>query len=173
MLWHSVLYNVMFYDCEIQMSYWGIMQCSALKVEWHYLHLQGPTSFYASFLFGFFLLWRWRQFVPLKCWLTFIRLHSIMSQKTVFFITTTVQTSNPTLRCCISLTYWNVAAYLAVVIMQHCFVSGTGLSENGDIHLNPKMVKSLATNYVIQITCGQNHSLALTQSECHEFIAWK
>lgn len=57
--------------------------------------------------------------------------------------------------------------------MQHCFVSGTGLNENGDIHVNPKMVKSLATNYVIQITCGQNHSLALTQSECHKFIVWK
>ncbi|PNF22147.1 putative E3 ubiquitin-protein ligase HERC4 [Cryptotermes secundus] len=41
---------------------------------------------------------------------------------------------------------------------------GNGLGDNGDIQLNPKMIKSLATSHVIQITCGQNHSLALTQS---------
>jgi hypothetical protein len=63
----------------------------------------------------------------------------------------------------------NNTTYVAVIIMQHYFVSGTGLGENGGIQLNPKMIKSLATSHVIQITCGQNHSLALSQSECHEF----
>jgi hypothetical protein len=31
------------------------------------------------------------------------------------------------------------------------------------------MVKALATTFVIQITCGYNHNLALTQSKCYEF----
>jgi hypothetical protein len=33
---------------------------------------------------------------PPKCWLTFNRLHSVISQKTELFITTAVGTSNPT-----------------------------------------------------------------------------
>jgi hypothetical protein len=41
--------------------------------------------------------WRWRWHVPLKCWLTFNRLHGIISQKTELFIITTVRTSNPTI----------------------------------------------------------------------------
>jgi alpha-tubulin suppressor-like RCC1 family protein len=48
-------------------------------------------------------------------------------------------------------------------------ISGTGLHQNSDMQLNPKMIKALATSHVIQITCGYNHSLALTQSECYEF----
>ncbi|KAJ4427740.1 hypothetical protein ANN_25393 [Periplaneta americana] len=40
---------------------------------------------------------------------------------------------------------------------------GTGLAENNNTQLNPKMIKALATSHVIQITCGQNHCLALTQ----------
>jgi hypothetical protein len=40
--------------------------------------------------------WRWRWYIPLKCQLTFNRLHSAISQKTVLFITTAVRTSNPT-----------------------------------------------------------------------------
>jgi E3 ubiquitin-protein ligase HERC4 len=54
------------------------------------------------------------------------------------------------------------------MIMQYCFISGTGSIENNDMHSYPKMIKALATSHVIQITCGYNHSLALTQSECHE-----
>jgi hypothetical protein len=34
--------------------------------------------------------------VPLKHWLTFNRIHGVIYQKTVLFITTTVKTSNPT-----------------------------------------------------------------------------
>ncbi|XP_021936482.1 probable E3 ubiquitin-protein ligase HERC4 isoform X2 [Zootermopsis nevadensis] len=40
---------------------------------------------------------------------------------------------------------------------------GTGLGENNDMQLNPKMIKTLATSHVIQITCGYDHSLALTK----------
>ncbi|XP_069702468.1 probable E3 ubiquitin-protein ligase HERC4 isoform X3 [Periplaneta americana] len=47
---------------------------------------------------------------------------------------------------------------------------GTGLAENNNTQLNPKMIKALATSHVIQITCGQNHCLALTQNG--ELYAW-
>jgi hypothetical protein len=40
--------------------------------------------------------WRWRRYVPPERQLTFNRLHSIISQKTVLLITTAVRTSNPT-----------------------------------------------------------------------------
>ncbi|GFG40937.1 hypothetical protein Cfor_04032 [Coptotermes formosanus] len=41
---------------------------------------------------------------------------------------------------------------------------GTGSDENNDVQLNLKMIKALATTFVIQITCGHNHNLALTQN---------
>jgi hypothetical protein len=82
--------------------FWGIMPCSPLKVH-HFracrLHLHGwrvskpskklcllPAScWFLAWLT--FQPWRWRQHVPLKCWLTFNELHSIISQKTELFIT--------------------------------------------------------------------------------------
>jgi hypothetical protein len=49
------------------------------------------------FLAGLILRpWRWRQYVPLKHWLTFNGLHGVISQKIVLFITTAMITSNPT-----------------------------------------------------------------------------
>lgn len=51
-----------------------------------------------------------------------------------------------------------------------CFISGTGLGENNDMQLNPKMIKTLATSHVIQITCGYDHSLALTKGVFYEFF---
>ena len=40
-----------------------------------------------------------------------------------------------------------------------------GFDTKGQIVPVPKMIKTLATKHVIQIACGQNHSLALTNSE--------
>ena len=37
-----------------------------------------------------------------------------------------------------------------------------GLNIPDQINQSPKMIKSLATKQVIQIACGQNHSMALT-----------
>lgn len=33
------------------------------------------------------------------------------------------------------------------------------------INVNPKLVKALATKHIVQIACGQYHSLALTNSK--------
>lgn len=40
-----------------------------------------------------------------------------------------------------------------------------GFDTQGQIVPIPKMIKTLATKHVIQIACGQNHSLALTNGE--------
>ena len=40
-----------------------------------------------------------------------------------------------------------------------------GLDTRDQIVSTPKMIKSLATKHVIQIACGENHSLALTNGE--------
>jgi hypothetical protein len=37
----------------------------------------------------------WRQYVPPKCWLTFSKLHGIISKKIEFLTATAVGTSNP------------------------------------------------------------------------------
>ncbi|KAJ9585786.1 hypothetical protein L9F63_002423 [Diploptera punctata] len=47
---------------------------------------------------------------------------------------------------------------------------GNGVGENENVQMNPKMVKSLATCNVVQITCGYNHCLALTNNG--ELYAW-
>jgi hypothetical protein len=44
--------------------------------------------------------WRWRRYVPPKRQLTFSRLHNVISQKIVLFITTAVRTSSPTTLLC-------------------------------------------------------------------------
>jgi hypothetical protein len=50
----------------------------------------------ASFLLNLFLRpWRWRRYVPPKRRLTLNGLHGVISQKTIFFITTAVKTSDP------------------------------------------------------------------------------
>jgi hypothetical protein len=40
--------------------------------------------------------WRWRRFVPPKCWLTFNGLYGVICQKIVLCIPTTVRTSKHT-----------------------------------------------------------------------------
>lgn len=42
-----------------------------------------------------------------------------------------------------------------------------GLNIPDQISHSPKMIKSLATKQVIQIACGQNHSMALTNGIIH------
>jgi hypothetical protein len=54
------------------------------------------TCYHAGFLLGLFFDPEDGGDVPPKRRLTFNRLHGIISQKTVFFITTAVRTSNPT-----------------------------------------------------------------------------
>jgi hypothetical protein len=52
------------------------------------------TSLLTGFLLNLFLLpWRWRRYVPPKCWLTLNGLHAVISQKMVLLITTAVRTS--------------------------------------------------------------------------------
>lgn len=49
---------------------------------------------------------------------------------------------------------------------------GWGSDVHGQLGLSvetqpaPKIVKKLATVHIVQISCGQNHSLALTNSKC-------
>jgi hypothetical protein len=97
--------------------FWDITPCSLLKVNQRFrgtccLHLQGqrisqarnqcvaelcflPPSYW--FLACLILQnWRWKQYIPLKCQMTFNGLHSITSQKIELIITTTVRTANPT-----------------------------------------------------------------------------
>jgi hypothetical protein len=62
--------------------FWDIMPCSPLK---------------AGLLLGFFFDPEDGDDVPPKSWLTFNRLHGVISQKIVLFITTAVRTSNATI----------------------------------------------------------------------------
>lgn len=62
-------------------AFWDVTPCSMVEVYWRFkemccLHPQGSL-----------LLWRWRQNAPPKQWLTCIRLHCTIFQKTVSSIT--------------------------------------------------------------------------------------
>jgi hypothetical protein len=89
--------------------FWDITPCSPLSVNWRFggtyrLHLQDRKNKLGKKLVWkqvasrslFFLLWRWRRYVPPKRRLTLNGLHCVISQKMVLFITTAVTTSNPT-----------------------------------------------------------------------------
>lgn len=43
--------------------------------------------------------------------------------------------------------------------------SHSQLGFNGETQPVPKIIKSLAIFHIVQVSCGQNHSLALTNSE--------
>jgi hypothetical protein len=61
--------------------FWDITPCSPMRVNRR---------------FGEHIAWRWRWYVPPKSWSTLNRLHGIISQKMVLFVTTGMRTSNPT-----------------------------------------------------------------------------
>jgi hypothetical protein len=78
--------------------FWDIVQCSALKVDQPFGRACHPAyQLLSCWFFAWLVLlpWRWRWHVPLKCKLTFNRLHLVISQKIELFITTAVRTSNP------------------------------------------------------------------------------
>jgi hypothetical protein len=55
--------------------------------------------------------WRWRRYVPPKRRLNFNRLHGVITQKIVFFITTSVRTTNPA---------WLTSSLILEVLPQTC-----------------------------------------------------
>jgi hypothetical protein len=60
--------------------------------EWFTFHLLT-----CWFLLKLFLRpWRWKRYVPPKHWLQLNRLHGVISQKMILFITSAVKTSDPT-----------------------------------------------------------------------------
>jgi hypothetical protein len=89
--------------------FWDITPCSPLKVNWcfggtcHlYLHGQRKASsacylVHAGFVLGLFFNPEAGGDMFLWNWLTFNRLHGVISQKIELFITTSVRTSNPTM----------------------------------------------------------------------------
>jgi hypothetical protein len=97
---------------------WNLTPCNPIEVHLCFggicrLHLQGRRKIQArnqrevltcyllraGLIFGRFIrTWKWRRYVPLKRRLTFEGLHGVTSQKTAFFITTAVRTSDPTIR---------------------------------------------------------------------------
>jgi hypothetical protein len=114
----SDLYRDCTVDREIlymkSIIFWDMTPCSPLSFNRRFggtyrLHLQGrrngfskPASKVAS--------WRWRRYVPPKRRLKPNRLHGIISQKMILFITTAVKTSNPTI---IKHVYQNVTLLLS------------------------------------------------------------
>jgi hypothetical protein len=98
--------------------FWDTAPCSPLKVNQHLgrtylLHLQGrriswarnqresrlQAEPHAFTLVSFQLIlrpWRWRLYVPPKCWLIFNGLQGVIFQKTDLFINIVVRTSDPT-----------------------------------------------------------------------------
>jgi hypothetical protein len=93
-----------------------VITCSPLKVNWRYErcchHLQGRRINQAKtvwkqvanrdhalilFFFAWFILlpWRWRRYVPPKCFLAFNGLLDVISLKTDLFINKAARTSNP------------------------------------------------------------------------------
>jgi hypothetical protein len=71
--------------------FWDMTPCSPLRVNRRFggtcpLHLQGRP-------------WRWRLYDPPKRRLTLNKLHGVMSQNMILFITNAVKTSNPTRLC--------------------------------------------------------------------------
>jgi hypothetical protein len=76
------------------------MLCSPLSVNRRFggtYHIHLASCLLAGFLLNLFLRpWGWRRYVPPKRQLTLNRLHSVISQNLILFITTAVRTSNPT-----------------------------------------------------------------------------
>jgi hypothetical protein len=97
--------------------FWNIMLFRLMDVNpyfrgTHCLHLQGQrvsqvrNQHEAGSKQNWFLtwstlkLWRWRWYVPLKRWLTFIGLHKVTSQKKVLFTATGMRTFNCNMAAC-------------------------------------------------------------------------
>jgi hypothetical protein len=78
----------------------NMMPCSLVD---HYQCFKGSCCI---LLKGRRLLWRWSQYIPLKCWLWSNRLYIFTSQKTVIFIGTTVKASNFTLKLLASMPWF-------------------------------------------------------------------
>jgi hypothetical protein len=90
--------------------FWDMTPCSLLSCkrrfgETYRLHLQGWRNNSARSRWQAFLQvvaelflqpWRWRRYVPPKRRLQLNRLHGVISQKMILFITTAVRTSSPT-----------------------------------------------------------------------------
>jgi hypothetical protein len=100
--------------CMMSSILWDITSCCRLKVNWgfrgiYHLCLQGwrisqAWNHFSCHLFSCCSLawlilwsWRWRRDVPLKRRLTLSGLHSVITWKTVLFVTITVRTTNPRL----------------------------------------------------------------------------
>jgi hypothetical protein len=100
----------------------------------------------------FFLPWRWRRYVPPKHRFT-QDLHSATTQKTVFFIVTTVKTSNPT-QC-----MW---CFKICLFSRDSFVSkATGYRLDGQSSIPGKGKRFFFIPHSIQTSCG-SHPVSYT-----------
>jgi hypothetical protein len=80
-----------------------VTQCSPVEIHRpfrgsYFLQQEASSKQWFCLLIMWLILWpwKWKQYVLLKCWWTFTRLHGIISQKIILFIITTVRTSNAT-----------------------------------------------------------------------------
>jgi hypothetical protein len=85
--------------------FWDMTPCSLSSFNRRFggsfrLHLQGRRNKFknqqASKQVASCLVWRWRRYVPPKRRLKLDRLHGVISQKMILFITNDAKTSNPT-----------------------------------------------------------------------------
>jgi hypothetical protein len=85
-LWYSIQHEGEF--CLLGGNSLPVLLKSAVASEEHTEKAASRASFMLISCLSCSWTWRWTLYDPLKCWMTFTRLHAIISQKVELFVVT-------------------------------------------------------------------------------------